>query len=51
MSSETENDHNSSTDDNVYDELKKLIDSVDAEERELKVSLFGFSYLLHFNNC
>uniref|UniRef100_A0A2S2QFN2 Uncharacterized protein n=1 Tax=Sipha flava TaxID=143950 RepID=A0A2S2QFN2_9HEMI len=37
MSSDTENhDHNTGTEDKIYDDLEKLIDSVDAEERELK---------------
>jgi hypothetical protein len=41
MSSDTENhDHNTGTEDKIYDDLEKLIDSVDAEERELKVSLY-----------
>lgn len=40
MSADTENiDLNSKCDDKVYDDLEKLIDSVDAEERELKVNI------------
>lgn len=52
MSVDTENiDHDSSTDDKIYDELEKLIDSVDAEEKELKVSFYLSFYLLLYNNC
>lgn len=40
MSVDTQNiDHNNESDDSVYDELQKLIDSVEAEERELKVGV------------
>lgn len=34
--------------DEVYDELEKLIDSVDAEERELKVGTYLFLYYYLF---
>lgn len=33
------------SEDNIYDELEKLIDSVDADERELKVELTTISYI------
>jgi len=37
MSSDSENTNHTRKSDTVYDELEKLISSVDAEEKELKV--------------
>lgn len=49
MSSDTENhDHNSSTENKIYDELERLIDSVDAEERELKVNRYVFFCFIYY---
>lgn len=49
MSADTQNiDNNNKSDDRIFDELQKLIESVEAEEQEFKVYLHLY-ILLNFS--